>query len=324
MIILATSLAVLIILTFFFFLPLLDGIVMGIVFAYVAKPLKKRLEGKAGKLIACLVSTLIIIVPISFLMFYGIFQGVNQLIHIFTHQSEYEAKFIAMLSDAGLEDRYVEQIKRLVSTLISIIQSTLKLSAINVTVKAIMFLINFLISAIVCFYVLLDADNFVKRILRVLPEERRDEFSRFVAEVDETFLGLWSGNFVVAMLVGMASIPFFLFFNIPYVPLLSGLMFLAALIPVFAEWMVLAPIAIFLALKDLSSAIWFITTGFVFLYFLPEIIFRPHFVGYTSKIHPLVLMLAFIGGAVVGGVAGFFIAPMVAGLITAVYNYYTK
>jgi predicted PurR-regulated permease PerM len=35
-------------------------------------------------------------------------------------------------------------------------------------------------------------------------------------------------------------------------------------------------------------------------------------------------MLAFIGGAVVGGISGFFIAPMVAGLITAVYNYYTK
>ena len=31
----------------FFFSPLLDGIVMGIVFAYVAKPIKKRIEGKA-------------------------------------------------------------------------------------------------------------------------------------------------------------------------------------------------------------------------------------------------------------------------------------
>ncbi len=34
-------------------------------------------------------------------------------------------------------------------------------------------------------------------------------------------------------------------------------------------------------------------------------------------------MLAFLGGGLVGGISGFFIAPMVVGLATAIYNYYT-
>ena len=75
---------------------------------------------------------------------------------------------------------------------------------------------------------------------------------------------------------------------------------------------------------DVGKGLTFLVTGGVFLYILPELILRPHFVGYTSKIHPLILMLAFIGGGIVGGISGFFIAPMIAGLATAIYNYYTS
>ena len=236
----------------------------------------------------------------------------------------FEERLIEVLTNAGIEKEYIEQIRGIFPSLLSIIQNTLRISAFGVTVRAIMFLMNFLISTIVCFYALIDSENFIERTMRILPEDRREEFSKFIKEVDDTFLGLWFGNFIVAMLIGLASIPFFIYFNIPFTPLLSGLMFLAALIPIFAEWMILLPVAAYLATQSLSTAIWFLVIGFTFLYFLPEIILRPYFVGYTSKIHPLVLMLAFIGGAVMGGVAGFFIAPMVAGLITAVYHYYTK
>lgn len=323
LIIFAISLISLLALTFYFFSPLLDGIVMGIVFAYVAKPFKKRLE-RIGRIPSAILATLIIIIPISILMFYGIFQGVNQAVYIITHQKLYEEKLIEVLRETGIEKEYIMQIKGIFPSLLSIIQSALRISALDVTVKAIMFLMNFLISAIVCFYALLDSENFMKRTMKILPEERRDGFEKFVEELDETFLGLWFGNFVVAMLIGLASIPFFLYFRIPFAPLLSGLMFLAALIPIFAEWMILVPVFLYLAIQNISTAIWFIVIGFTFLYFLPEIILRPYFVGYTSKIHPLVLMLSFIGGAVVGGVSGFFIAPMVTGLITTVYNYYTQ
>ncbi|MFP3945706.1 MAG: AI-2E family transporter [Archaeoglobaceae archaeon] len=322
-IVLLVSIIALLILTFLFFYPLIDGIVMGIVFAYVAKPIKNRIRPKTGRITSSLISTLLIILPISFLMFYGAFRGIDQLIHILTHQQEYTQNLMKTLMEAGIEERYLLEIQSILYSIISVVQNTLRISAIGVTVKTIMFVLNFMISAIVCYYVLLDGDNFVERLLRVIPEERRSDLRKFIAEVDETFLGLWFGNFVVALLIGLASIPFFLAFNIPFTPLLSGLMFLAALIPVFAEWMVLIVVAFFLALTDIWLALWFAIIGFIFLYILPELILRPHFVGYTSRIHPLVLMLAFIGGAIAGGVAGFFVAPMIAGLMTAVYNYYT-
>ena len=319
------SVSIVIVLTFYFFLPLLDGIVMGIVFSYVAKPIKKKLERKIGRILSSAIATLIIVIPIFFLMFYGIFQGINQVIYIITHQSELEANIAKILRDAGVGEEYVERILEYIPSLITLVKSKFELSAFDVTKRFLMFLINFIISAIVCYYALVDGEQFIKNTLRLLPKDRRDEFGKFIKEIDETFLGLWFGNFVVAMLIGFSSIPFFMYFKIPLTPLLSGLMFLAALIPIFAEWMIILPVSFYLAVtKSVTTAIWFLVIGVVFLYFIPEIIIRPYFVGYTSRIHPLVLMLAFIGGAVVGGIAGFFIAPMIAGLITAIYNYYLR
>ncbi len=321
---LVVGVLVVIALTFYFFLPLLDGIVMGIVFSYVAKPVKKRLERRIGRIASSVTATLVIVIPIFFLMFYGIFQGINQAVYILTHQRELESSIVKMLRDAGIRDVYIQKILEYVPTLVEIVKSRFELSAFDVTKKFVMFLMNFVISAIVCYYALVDGETFIENTLKLLPEDRREEFGKFVKEIDETFLGLWFGNFVVAMMIGFSSIPYFMFFNVPLTPLLSGLMFLAALIPIFAEWMVILPVAFYLATKSVTTAIWFLIVGVVFLYFVPEIIVRPHFVGYTSKIHPLVLMLAFIGGAVVGGIAGFFLAPMIAGLITAVYNYYLR
>ncbi|RLI84291.1 AI-2E family transporter [Archaeoglobales archaeon] len=325
LIVLISAILALLVLTFYFLTPLLDGILMGIVFAYVAKPIKRRLERRVGSFVSSFVSTLIILIPVSILLFYGIFQGIIQAINLFTHQSEFQMQIINALREAGLKEEYITQIEIIIPHIISFIsKNILQVSAINLTFRLIIFIMNFLISSIVCFYVLMDADKFVSRSMKILPEQYRGGFARFVEKVDEVFLGLWFGNFAVAVMIGIASIPFFLAFGIPYTALLSGLIFLAALIPVFAEWMVLLPVTIYLAIQNIYTAIWFISLGFIFLYLIPEIILRPHFVGYTSNIHPLLILLSFLGGGLVGGVTGFFLAPMLVAVGTALYNYYTS
>jgi predicted PurR-regulated permease PerM len=310
-------------LTFYFLSPLLDGLIMGIVFAYVAKPLKKKIEF-LGNVKSSIIATLVVIIPISVLMIYGIFQGISQAVYIITHHEYFEAEFLILIKKLGFDERAEEYVRQLFPSFISLIQSIFRLSAFDFTKKLILFVLNFFISAIVCFYSLTDSEKFLERTTKIIPEERRDEFRSFIKELDETYLSLWFGNFVVALLIGLASIPFFLYFNVPFAPLLSGLMFLAALIPVFAEWMIILPVSVYLMLIDLTTGIYFLALGVVFLYVLPELILRPYFVGYTSKIHPLVLMLAFLGGGVVGGITGFFLAPMLAGALTAIYHYYTK
>ena len=60
------------------------------------------------------------------------------------------------------------------------------------------------------------------------------------------------------------------------------------------------------------------------IYGPPELILRPYLTGMKSKIHPMLLMLAFLGGAFVGGIAGFFAAPILLGALVAAYRVYQE
>ncbi len=296
--------------------PLLDGIIMGIALAYVAKPIHEKLRLRFGDLISAFISTLIISIPIFFFFFYGIFQGISQLVYIMGNYDvvDFVNSLIKSVGASKVISGIIYQIIHFINTKIGDL-------AFKITTKFIFFAMNFVISIIVCFYIILDGKRVVDRLLDSFG---RDEVKEFFEELDKTFTGLWFGNFIAALLIGLASIPYFIAFGIPYVSLLSGLMFLAALIPVFAEWMVILPIAIYLFFIDPIKALWFTAIGAIFYYILPELILRPHFVGYTSKLHPLLLMLSFIGGGIVAGVSGFFFTPMLAATLSAIYSYFIK
>ncbi len=319
-IILLLTVVTLILIFLYLLTPLLDGIILGIVLAYVARPMHSRLRKVTGDAISAFISTMVIAVPLFVFLFYGIFQGVSQLISILRNLQDYVTYLNTFISQLDPETAGI--VKPLFDQFLSFINKSLGDIAVNITTKFIFFIMNFFISTIVCFYSILDGKRVADRIIGAV---FTDESAKgFFDELDRTFTNLWFGNFVAALLIGMASIPYFIYFGIPYAPLLSGLMFLAALIPVFAEWMVILPVSIYLFFQDPLKAVWFLAIGGIFLYIIPELVLRPYFVGYTSKVHPLVLMISFIGGGLVAGVSGFFLTPMLAALLTAIYNYYTS
>ncbi len=231
--VLVVSILAVLVLTFYFFTPLLDGIVMGVVFAYVAKPIKRRFEG-IGRVKSSAIATMAVVLPISVLMFYGMIQGLNQAVYLITHYKIIEEGLLNLLAKFGVEEGE-EYVRWIISNVFSILQSTFQPSAVEITKRATLLILNFFISIIVCFYALLDMESFVRRITSVVPEDRKPELRRFINEIDYTFESLWFGNFIVAITIGLASLPFFIYFGVPFAPLLSGLMFLAALIPIFAE-----------------------------------------------------------------------------------------
>jgi predicted PurR-regulated permease PerM len=51
-----------------------------------------------------------------------------------------------------------------------------------------------------------------------------------------------------------------------------------------------------------------------------ELVIRPYIVYTKSSIHPLLVLLAFLGGGVVAGISGFFLAPAMVGVVTGVFQ----
>jgi predicted PurR-regulated permease PerM len=91
----------------------------------------------------------------------------------------------------------------------------------------------------------------------------------------------------------------------------------------FAGYMVILPLAILRYFNlGLESAVIFFAVASIVIYAPPELVLRPYLVSLKSHIHPLLLMLAFLGGAFVGGIAGFFAAPILLGALMAAYRVY--
>jgi Predicted permease len=51
-----------------------------------------------------------------------------------------------------------------------------------------------------------------------------------------------------------------------------------------------------------------------------ELVIRPYIVYTKSSIHPLLVLLAFLGGGVVAGISGFFLAPAMVGVVTGIFQ----
>ncbi|HTX43558.1 MAG TPA: AI-2E family transporter, partial [Methanocella sp.] len=184
---------------------------------------------------------------------------------------------------------------------------------------------NALISLFVCFYLLKDGGSFVKSLRDLVPSSRRSVLDTFLAEADRLLSGIYAGTFYTALFVAIGSPIVFFIFGIPYKALLTAFVFIAAMVPILSGMMVFIPLAVYIYLdrSPLIAAL-FLGTAIVFIYLPPDFIIRPYLINRASNLHPLLIILAFIGGGVAGGISGFFAAPLAVGLVTAVYRTYKK
>jgi predicted PurR-regulated permease PerM len=320
----ALVIAVLLCLSFIILLPLADGIVLGIVFAYIARPIQRKF-GKHRKL-GALVASLCIFVPIVFIVGVGIVEILNQISWIISNKTAVIGAIIdfigALKIPLELVGSFNDIIKNLFTSLIPAIGS---IGFIGYARNISLFVINFIISIVFCFYILADGDRLYCAFLGVVPVEYKGIVDRYACHLDLILKGMFIGTAYSALIVSVTSVVVFYAFGFPHVLALATLIFIASLIPLFAGYMVLIPLALmrYLQYGFDSAAIFFIVSSIV-IYGPPELILRPYLAGMQSKIHPMLIILAFLGGAFVGGVAGLFAAPILLGALVAAYRVYQE
>lgn len=321
--VIASIIAVLILLLViaYFFFPLIDGLVLGLVFAYVARPIKERLSKKHIYL-SCLVATCCIVIPCMLILGLGVMEAINVLIWIVQHQSEIVDSFVRTLNAMALPPPVYSAIldfaRNYASSFVGVIS---QVSTLKYAKSLAMIGLNFVISILVCFFLLADGERLVEGVMDVLPPEKMRILKLYLMHSDRVLSGIYIGNFYNAIIVGVISVFVFLFFGIPHIFILSSLMFLAALLPIIGCWMIIIPAAGFLYWNfGAEWALTFLLASTIVIYGPSELVLKPYIVGMTSKTHPLLMLLAFLGGGLIAGVAGLFLAPMVVGLLIAAYR----
>ncbi len=302
-------------------LPLLDGIIMGIVLAYVARPMKHyidRFSPKASPYIAIG----IIVAPIFLIIGFGIVEIFNNILWAVKNQDYVINSLLNLTEKLNLPEFAHEKVNDIILNFTSYILPVLKeLPLIEMVTKLSMFIINIFLAVLLGFYLLVDGVRLVEGLMDTIPLEVEEFSRRFVRHFDGILAAIFIGNTYGAIMIGVLSLIVFWAFGFTHVLALSALMLIAAIVPMFTGWMVVIAMAIYRYFeKGSESALIFFAVALFVIILPPELLIRPYIINTKSNIHPMLIIIAFLGGGLIGGIAGFFIAPILLGAIVAAYR----
>jgi len=181
--------------------------------------------------------------------------------------------------------------------------------------------INLILSIAVCYFLLIDGGGFVRSWFTLMPPETVDVYRRYFRRIDRILSGIFLGSMYTAIVGGIISAIVFFLFDVPRPFALASLVFIAGLVPILTAWAVIIPLSLYrYFVLGPDAAILFFIVASLMIYLPSELIIRPYLVSTQSSLHPLLVMLSFLGGAMVAGISGFFLAPAIMGLIVGAYQ----
>ena len=324
---------ILILISYFLF-PLMDGIILGVVLAYVARPIRDKF-GRRRRL-GSIVATTAIILPIVLILGIGGVEVVSQLNWVVENQGEIIRRtgtFIRSF-EVPLENYEIlpefrditpviyEDLTGSLKTLIEILARVLSsLPVFSYGMSVILTGLNLVASIYVCYFLLMDGGRLARGIMTIIPSENISIYKKYSARIDSILSGIFIGAIYTAIVSGLISAMVFYAFGIPRPFALASIVFISGMIPVLSSWLVIVPITLYRYFDlGLFDALFFFAVATAFIYLPSDLVIRPYIVSTKSTIHPLLVILSFVGGVLVAGIGGFFLAPALMGIVVGVYQ----
>jgi len=298
--------------------PLLDGLILGLVFFYVGRPVRDLF--KRSRRIGSLSAIICIVVPLSAIFASGIIEASNQIKWLQGHQYEIVSLIFESVSKVHIPQVIRDEISRSMANLTGMGLNLLAgFPVLQLGSSITLGIINLLISLCVCYFLLLDGDLLAKAVMEFFDLEKSSLEVRCLARIDGILNGVYMGSIYTAIAGGITSVAIFYLFEVPRPFAMASIVFLAGLVP-FLTWLVFIPTAVgrYIELGPLDAWLFFIVASI--LVHVAELVIRPYIVYTKSSLHPLLVLLAFLGGGLVAGVAGFFSAPAMVGIVTGIYR----
>jgi len=306
----------LIVLLAYYVWPLLDGLVLGLVFTYVGRPVRDLFHRsrRAGSLAA----VICIIVPLSAIFAAGIFETSNQIRWLEGHQREIVAVASKFVSWVHIPSFILDELSREMANLMAMgVNLLANIPLFRLGSAITLGLLNLLIAFCVCYFLLRDGDRLASAVASLFDLEKAGLEMRCLARIDSILCGIYMGSIYTAIAGGLISVAIFYIFSVPRPFAMASIVLLAGMVP-FLTWLVFIPTAIgrYIEFGPLDALLFFLAASI--LVHVAELVIRPYIVYAKSSLHPLLMLLAFLGGGLVAGISGFFLAPAMVGVVTAV------
>lgn len=186
------------------------------------------------------------------------------------------------------------------------------------------FITSVILVPLLAFYILLDLERLRETIVGLFPQRHRERTLAVLADIDTVVGGFVRGQLIVGAIVGGLVTVLLLIFRIKYALLIGVFAGVADMVPYVGAIAGAVP-AVLLELFN-AGPVWAIILvgGFALLYELEGHIIAPAIVSQRVGLTPLMVIVAILVGAEVGGIGGMFLSVPVAGIIRVLWRRFMR
>ena len=313
--------------------PLWVGIAFGTFMAFTAQPAYRKIAIWLGnrKPLAAAITTVVfglVWIVAAAVMIYVLSSELFTLVGVL--QSKVNSGGLAsLIGERGV--RWLDRLGADRATLAKHVEEQLATAANYATTAAGVILqttstavLGVIIGLMTMYYVLLEWPRLPVRLEHVLPLDPRHTRALVIEFRDvgrSALIGTISTAFIQGFLagVGYAAV------DVPHPVTWALVTALASLIPAVGTALVWLPIGIYLVLSGhgVRAAIE-LTWGFVVVVAISDYVIRPRLIGSKDKGHPLLMLIALLGGIEVFGLAGLIVGPVVMSLFVSILRIYER
>jgi predicted PurR-regulated permease PerM len=170
---------------------------------------------------------------------------------------------------------------------------------------------------ILTFYILMDLERLHSGLMRMVPSRYHDTTEIILHDIDGVLGGFIRGQIVVGAIIAVLITVMLLVLHIRYAFLIGIFAGVVDIIPYLGAVAGAIPAVLIAAFTHGFGSALIVTAAFVGIYQLEGHIIAPNVVGQRVGLTPLMVIVAILIGAELGGIVGMFFAVPVAGCIRA-------
>lgn len=174
------------------------------------------------------------------------------------------------------------------------------------------------------YYVLMEGPGLARRVERIAPLEPRHTRA-LIKEAREVGRDAFLGTLATSVIQGVLAGIGYAALGVPQPVTWAVATALASFLPVIGTMIVWVPLAGYLVVEGHAiRAALLVAWGVLIITSLADYVIRPRIVGARGHGHPLLTLIALLGGIEVLGLAGLIVAPIVMSVFVAAFRLYER
>ncbi len=309
--------ALIALITFLAFFPLLQVVVLALSVAVVLIPFHEWLSKRISPALSAFLLTLMVVI-VGFLAIVITF---NVLYHNMDYLLSLISSILGSLRPEAIPDLPIQfsffSLDEMIDNVLLSVKDALFVYLSLIPTMAIQLLL-FILALSLFIY---SGPGLKSDFQKMVPEKSRKNLMVIWKRVYDTLYSIYIVHFSIAILTFFLAIPFFWILGFDNILFYSVLCALFALIPFLGPAIILLFLALYtLSIRDFKALLMIIFIGYPLLGVFTDIYLRPVMMGKQIEIHPVVIFIGFFGGMATMGLVGFIIGPLLLSLLIGGYQ----